>query len=147
VQLGDFGNPSFLGRRQQHMNASARTELRFDPQAGTEAGIAAFQGDEYFYTFGLTQERGRPVLKVSRRAGADDPAGGRTVSTTPVRLDGGAPLRLRIDVRAGRADFYYATAGDWTLALSDADASILSTKTAGGFVGTTFGPYAVQRGR
>ena len=43
----------------------------------------------------------------------------------------------------GRYDFFYATAvGEWTPLLEDADSAILSTKVAGGFVGTIFGMYA-----
>jgi alpha-N-arabinofuranosidase len=44
--LGDFARPSYIGRRQQHQNASASTVMRFAPAPGQEAGLVAFQNDE-----------------------------------------------------------------------------------------------------
>ncbi len=146
ASLGGYGNPSYLGRRQQHLNASASTAMRFAPQIGDEAGIAAFQGDDHFYTFGLSRQGQDVVLNVSRRAGAQDPANGRLVASTPVVMAQRSPIQLRMDVRGGRIDFLYAISpGDWRTVLRDADATILSTRTAGGFVGTTFGPYALKK--
>ena len=63
--------------------------------------------------------------------------------TTERRLPADAPLDLKIDARGGRYDFYYATRpNEWTPLMRDADGTILSTKKAGGFVGTFFGMYA-----
>jgi alpha-N-arabinofuranosidase len=50
---------------------------------------------------------------------------------------------LRIDARGGRYDFRYAVReGEWMPLQLDADGTILSTKVAGGFVGSLFGLYA-----
>jgi len=55
---------------------------------------------------------------------------------------------LRIDARDGRYDFSYATReNDWQVLLKDADGTILSTKVAGGFVGTMLGMYAQSSAR
>ncbi len=43
--------------------------------------------------------------------------------------------------------FYYKTSdkGEWNLLIKDVDGSILSTKEAGGFVGTYLGMYASKK--
>ncbi len=145
VGLGDFGNPSFIGRRQQHMNASASTVVRFAPDGdGDEAGLAAIQNDEYFYFLGLGLEKGRPIVKLDRRAGGPE----TRLASAPLDLRPGAPLYLRIDARGGAYDFYYATRpGAWVPLSRGEDGKILSTRTAGGFVGALFGLHAYSATR
>ncbi|HEY0044146.1 MAG TPA: glycoside hydrolase family 43 protein [Allosphingosinicella sp.] len=147
VGIGDFGNPSFVGRRQQHMNASASTVVRFAPAGeGDEAGLVAIQNDEFWFFLGLGMENGRRAVVLKRRAGAGDPAGGVLVASTPFEGPAGAPLFLKIDARGGAYDFSYAVRpGAWRVLRSGEDGKILSTKAAGGFVGTVFGPYAVTK--
>src|SRR6185295_19104236 len=49
-KLGERGQPSFLGRRQQHITASASTAMRYTPaNDGDKAGIVALQNDDHFY--------------------------------------------------------------------------------------------------
>jgi len=140
--LGARLNPSYLGRRQQNIDATATTRVQFTPAAdGDRAGIAALQSDEYFYFLGVAREAGRTVVKVERRAGAGDPVHGVVLASAPVGA--GRPIELRIEARGGRYDFAYAEApGRWVTLLRDADGEMLSTKVAGGFVGVTIGMYA-----
>jgi alpha-N-arabinofuranosidase len=144
VGLGDNGNPSFLVRRQQHLNASAAADMRFAPRRdGEEAGLAAFQNDDYWYFLALGRENGRDVLKVERRAGPSDPAGGVTIASIPSPVRSGAPLRLRIEADGDEYHFSWARpGGEWQPLLRGADGTILSTRTAGGFVGAVFGLHA-----
>ena len=84
-------------------------------------------------------------MSLRKRAGAADPENGNIAASAPVELVPGAPLYIKIDARGGLYDFYYGTkAGEWTPLSRDADGTILSTKTAGGFVGTMFGMYAYK---
>ncbi len=56
-------------------------------------------------------------------------------------------LYLKIEARGRAYDFYYGTRPDeWMPLLRNADGTILSTKTAGGFVGTVIGMYAYAAG-
>lgn len=141
VGLGDFGNPSFVARRQQHRDASASTLVRFSPGAeGEEAGLAALQNDEYWFSIAVSRRAGHLVVEVRRRAGSTDPAGGVVLASAPGE---GGPLRLRIDAGDGRYSFAYAgPKGAWHTLRAGEDGRILSTKTAGGFVGAVFGLYA-----
>ncbi|HEY0412850.1 MAG TPA: glycoside hydrolase family 43 protein [Allosphingosinicella sp.] len=145
VGLGDFGNPSFLARRQQHMNAAASTLVRFRPMRdGDEAGLAALQNDEYWFLIALASRAGHPVVELKRRAGPNDPADGVVIASAPVPV---GPMRLRIQAEGGRYSFSYAgPSGLWRTLRRGEDGTILSTKTAGGFVGAVFGLYAHEGG-
>jgi alpha-N-arabinofuranosidase len=144
VKLGEKANPSFLGRRQQHMNASASTVVRFRPEGdASEAGLAAMQSEDYWYLVALGSEGGRPVVRLKRRAGPNEDSGGVILTSAPLGIEPGKPVFLRIDARGGRYDFRYAVReGEWKPLQLDADGTILSTKVAGGFVGSLFGLYA-----
>jgi alpha-N-arabinofuranosidase len=145
VQLGAMGNPSFLARRQQHMNVEASTLLRFRPaHDGDEAGIAAFQNDEHFFSLSVGREGSRSVVRLRRRAGPGDPAAGVVIATTPLPGANGDPVRLRISGDSRTYSFSYAgPRGPWRTLGPPQDGTILSTRTAGGFVGAVFGPFAV----
>ena len=139
--LGGLGQPSFIGRRQQHTNASASTMMRFAPSdEGDRAGLTAFHNETHYYLLALAKRGGRTVIELERRAGAGDST---IVASVPVTLAADAPVYFRIDARGGLYDFYYALRpNEWIAIQRDADGTILSTKKAGGFVGTLFGLYA-----
>ncbi len=81
------------------------------------------------------------MVKLERRAGKGDPVHGVVLASAPVPR--GQPVELKITARQGLYDFAYALKpGRWTTLVRDADGTILSTKTAGGFVGATLGLYA-----
>lgn len=144
--LGGKGQPSYLGRRQQHMDAEAQTRVRFAPAAeGDRAGLVALQSPDFFYALTVQRRDGRTVVALERRAGPGDPVHGVLVAAAPA--PDGQPLDLRITARGGRYDFAYATApGQWRTLAADQDGAILSTKVAGGFVGATLGLYAFSPG-
>ena len=75
-------------------------------------------------------------------------AGDSVVASAPVAVSPKAPLYLQIRAREGRYDFLYATTPNaWQTLVADADGTMLSTKVAGGFVGTMFGVYAYSASR
>lgn len=138
--LGDFGQPSFLGRRQQHAYATAETDVDFTPvRPGDTAGLVAFQNDDYWWLVAVGLQDGGRVVQLRRRAGPEDPAEGVLVASEPAPP---GPVRLRIEAKGARYDFSYADVSGWRPLARDADGTILSTRTAGGFVGALFGLYA-----
>ena len=139
VGFDPAGQPSFVGRRQQNLAASATTSMTWSPpHDGDEAGLIAFQNERFYYYLALTRAGGETRVIVERRAGG--PA--VVVASAPVRSASGAPLFLRITARGSQYDFAYATEpGQWQALLTGADGSILSTRVAGGFVGTMLGLY------
>lgn len=152
--LGDNGNPSFLARRQQHTSASAETVVRFTPRAeGDRAGIAVLQNDDYWYSLGVERHQGKTVLAIRARTGPDSPKEGvlQVIETPDAQaIKPGEPLGLRIEVAGATVRFAFHMdrpdgLGAW-LPVTVLDARPLSTRTAGGFVGAVFGPFA-QSGR
>lgn len=144
VALGDNGNPSLLARRQQHINATATTAVRFTPSSDrAEAGLVALQSDDFWYFLAIGQEAGRPVIRLRRRAGDGEPRTGILVRQAPLPLRSGAPMHLRIEARGASYDFSWSMDGRrWTTLVKGADGTMLSTKRAGGFVGAVFGMHA-----
>ena len=145
--IGGMTQPSFWGRRQQHLNATASTEMRFRPtKVGDKAGMVAVQNDDHFFFLGLERNaQGQDEIVLERRAGPRDPEDGVKVASAPVTLKADAPVWLKVTARGGAYDFSYAlTAGQWKSLKANEDGSILSTKKAGGFVGALLGVYAHQ---
>lgn len=144
VGLGDFDNPSFLARRQQHIYATASTAVRYQPEeVGDKAGIVALQNDEFWYLLSLTRGPHGLEVQLERRAGAQEPTRGVKLASVPLQTGHSGAVELRIRARGGLYDFHYATRpGRWRPLRIGEDGKILSTKTAGGFVGTVFGVHA-----
>jgi alpha-N-arabinofuranosidase len=145
VPLGGMGNPAFVVRRQQHMVAEASTMLRFRATGNRdEAGLAAFQSDDFFYALSVGREGPRVTLRLRRRAGPNDPAWGAVIASAPLPGLAGEPVRLRIATDSRTYSFFYAgPRGPWRQLGTAQDGTILSTRTAGGFVGAVFGLFAV----
>ncbi len=134
--------PSFVGRRQQHLAFTASTSMAYAPaKNGDKAGIVAFQNDEYYYFLSVGRVNGSTVVQLEQRAGAATGAVGTVIASMPVST--AAPIQLKIQGRSDRYDFSFGTRpGEWTLLHGNADGKMLSTKVAGGFVGTMLGLYA-----
>ncbi|WP_448657535.1 glycoside hydrolase family 43 protein [Sphingomonas sp. CJ99] len=145
VSLGENGNPSYIARRQQHLKATVETQMLYEPlKDGDRAGLIAMQSDEAWMGVQVVRKGRERVIRVAARANAGEAQDGRVLVERP--LDAG-PVRLRVSIDGGKASFAYApSGGDWRPLLEGADATILSTRKAGGFVGTTIGPFA-QSGR
>jgi alpha-N-arabinofuranosidase len=142
VDLGSRGQPSFVARRQQHARATASAALRYRPaREGDRAGLAAFHNETHHYLLTVTRAGNRPVVQLQRRSGDGNAV---VIAEAPAEpAADGDRVDLRIDARDGRYAFSYALRpGDWRLLKGDLDGTILSTKVAGGFVGTMFGMYA-----
>jgi xylan 1,4-beta-xylosidase len=137
MPLDGKGNPSFLARRQQHLAFDASTELEVPADSGVAAGLVAFQSEDYWYFFGVRRKDDRLQLFLEKK-------GGRDVATVAhATLARTALLRLKISGDRGRYSFSYAENGSrWQMLEEDADATLLSTEVAGGFVGAVIGPHA-----
>jgi alpha-N-arabinofuranosidase len=144
VALSSSGQPAYVGRRQQHQHASASTAMRYAPaRPGDKAGLAAFQRENFHYLLAVALADGKPVVRLEKHAGPNSGPDGQLVAEAPLTGAPGAPVYLKIDARGATYDFSYATRpGQWISLAKDADGTILSTKTAGGFVGVTFGLFA-----
>lgn len=135
--LDTLRNPSFLARRQQHLRFDASLALEL-PEAGTAAGLAAFQGERYWYFLGVRRTGAGAEVFLEKRAGEAPP-----VVVASGAIEAAQLLKLKIDGDEGAYSFAYdAGGGGWQPLLEGDDGSILSTDVAGGFVGATLGPFA-----
>lgn len=144
-------NPSFIARRQQHIYGSASTEMTFVPGAAAEfAGLVVFQNEEHYYALGKTLKGRDQVVVQLLKAGPAENGSTEVIAEKELSSEEGQmPIRLKIEFKAGRYDFYYATGEDedWQLLQENVDGTYLSTRQAGGFVGVTLGMYATSQQR
>lgn len=139
-----YGQPSFIGRRQQHAFASASVKMNYLPgQSGDAAGLVAFQNDDFYYFLGVTKTEGNDIiLRLEKRAGARTAGKSQIVSEVPLSPDFSGEIYLKITAKGRYYDFHFGTEpGSWTPVALDEDGTILSTEVAGGFVGAFFGMY------
>lgn len=143
--MTDLVNPSFIGRRQQHIRFAARTLLEFYPQSASEtAGLVLLQNDEFQYRveYSCHEQSGRVCL-VQRTDGVD-----RIMVEHAAPLAEGSKLYLKLEAIGQNFNFYYATqAEEWQVLLENVDGTILSVDVAGGFSGTYIGLFASSNGQ
>ncbi|GAB3094138.1 glycoside hydrolase family 43 protein [Lysobacter terrae] len=147
--LGDYasGQPAYVAHRLQHHKATidATVDGR-DLAVGEQTGLALFQNETHFYATMLARDAKDAAVVLYRRAGKADPAMGVPLARIALP-DTSHPLRLRFQLDGPRMQALYAAGDeDWQPLSTDLDASVLSTDTAGGFTGVTFGPYAYALG-
>jgi alpha-N-arabinofuranosidase len=144
-------NPSFLGFRQAHATGSASTALSFSPAAENEkAGLLIFQNERRFYWLCKSIKGSTPVLELF--AGSDSSNGydhmQLLASTELMNMQRGQPVYLKIEAHGNTYAFLYAMQpGQWNILQDNVDATSLSTKGAGGFVGCLYGLYASSLGK
>lgn len=138
VSLADKAQPAFLARRQQHLEFAASTRLELPRRAGISAGLAAFQSSDFHYFVGVRKDGAAHSVFV------EETRDGRTsvVASRSLAADAGG-IVLGLGQSGATLDFHYATdGGEPSWLLRGADATLLSTQVAGGFVGVTLGIHA-----
>jgi xylan 1,4-beta-xylosidase len=140
----EYGNPSFIGKRQQHLYCTAETALDFSAKAENEkAGLTIFQDESHFYFIGKSLDQGKPVIQLYK-SGMDKKSM-ELISQVPLPGEAG-PVKLRIVAEGRLYHFYFSTGTSWQLLKDKLDAKFLSTHDAGGFIGCLFGMYATSSG-
>jgi xylan 1,4-beta-xylosidase len=139
VSLDQLAQPAFLGRRQQHMTFSASTQMA-PPPTNTSGGIVALQNETAHYYFGVKNLNNQLSFFIEQANGAAPQV---IYHKTVERKILPKKLTLGMDGDAGKISFYYLDKKQHKHRLLDnADAKILSTEVAGGFVGTFIGLHA-----
>jgi xylan 1,4-beta-xylosidase len=140
-------NPSFVGRRQQHMSFAASTAMDFEPASPNEcAGLV------------LLRDTGHQIRLVVTAAGMPAGESGRKVARVIVRRGGTDEIIAEAALGAGRTYLAAEAAGqDYTLrctqdparwrTLATVDGRILSPVAMGDFTGAYLGMYASSNGR
>jgi alpha-N-arabinofuranosidase len=142
----ELKHPSFIGKRQQHLFCQTETDVTFSTTADNEkAGLIIFQDEKHFYYLCKSSVKGKPFVQLYK----SNPEADSMDLLTQVPLENGInSVKLRIDARGNFYDFYFsAKAQQWTLLKDNLDASFLSTRVAGGFIGCVFAMYATSSGK
>jgi xylan 1,4-beta-xylosidase len=139
----DTGNPSFIARRQQHMDFSAATTLAINPStASSEAGLAALQNDANYFFLGVRVTDGK-AKEVFLEQHSKRSQNAEVLATLPLS-NGAKNVELKMTGAGKDYAFYYRTKskGEWTPVKEKVDGALLSTNAGGGFVGTMIGMYS-----
>lgn len=140
-RLSEQVNPSFVGRRQQHIHFNAQTALEFTPQSENEcAGLVLVQNNDFHFCLVVTGET-EPVVRLIKRAqGVEE-----TLAEQPIAAK---RVYLKVEAHEQAYSFYIASEPDkWCPIAGEIDGRILSTPVAGGFVGTCIALYASSNGQ
>ena len=134
--LSGKSHPAFLARRVQHSDFAVTTVLSRVP-SGASAGLAAFQSEGYHIYWGARLTPSGWELFAERVVNSKVDIAARTVV-------GNVPaLGLRMGFKGGRAVFSYSPDTiHWVPVTDSIDASFLTTRVAGGFVGAVVGLHA-----
>jgi alpha-N-arabinofuranosidase len=143
-------NPSFIGRRQQHARGSASISMNFLPQSENEkAGLLAFQNEEHFYFLCKSLEGNEPVVQlfkscIETASDTIELLASQKISKEQSEKE----LYLKIEARGKTYAFFYSFKhAKWNLLKEGIDATWLSTRVAGGFVGSMYAMYATSSGK
>jgi alpha-N-arabinofuranosidase len=137
--LSGRANPSFLARRVQHARFTASTSVAAPVQPGVSAGLAVFQGEKHHYFLAVRREgEGEGVT-----AYLEQHNGGTPETIAQQTLGPVTAVQLRVVAADDTCAFAVAVEdGDWRTVVDAADAKLLTTGVAGGFVGATVGVHA-----
>ncbi|MBI5563339.1 MAG: glycoside hydrolase family 43 protein, partial [Chloroflexi bacterium] len=136
-----LSNPSFVGRRQQHIHFIAQTAMEFTPQAANEcAGLVLIQNNDFHFRFAVTRTDQAVIRLIKRAAGVEE-----ILAEQPFVA---GRCYLKVEAHEQAYNFYVADSIDrWQPVAKGVDGRILSTPVAGGFVGAVIALYASSNGQ
>ena len=134
-------SPTAIFYRQKNLTFSAETEVSFAPKNEHElAGLTIFQNEKNSFVIGKTMQDNKQVVTLTRTEAGQH----TTIATAPLYSD--SPIRLKVEGNGRYYSFSYAIGhGGWQRLAQGCDGINLSTKVAGGFVGTTIGLYITSK--
>jgi len=132
--LSGKGQPSFFGRRLQHARFETSAAVEVPSATGLSAGLVAFQSETHHYYFAI--RRSSEGLQIFlERLNAKQPE-----VVASAKLADAKQLKLRLVGEDKVLSFSYAADdGSWQTLVPDADATVITTQAAGGFVGALVG--------
>lgn len=144
-RLSEAANPSFVGRRQRHIDFAARARMDFTPSTTSEsAGLALLQNYEFQFRCVVTLDAaGSPVIRLEQRAHGSE----SLLAEQPLEGYQGT-LYFKVEAHGQAYHFDYAAEPEaWQPLAHDVDGRILSTPVADGFVGAYIGMLATSAGQ
>lgn len=139
----EMGNPSFIGKRQQHLYSTADVSMTFDATSENEkAGLVIFQDEKHFYYLCRSKVGTQHMIQLFK---STETSTMELLAQTPITAKS---VKLRIQSEGDKYSFHYSIKGNkFDVLKSDVEGKFLSTKTAGGFIGCIYGMYATSSGK
>lgn len=154
-QEGNMNSPSFIGRRQQHINFESSVKMEFKPQNENEvAGIALIQNDNHQFRLEYSIENGENVIRLIKCISKSN-VDFRTATfeyeniqeEVAKKVFASEIIYLKVTAKGQEYNFYYGSESDKMKSLVEkVDGRILSSDLAGGFIGTYIGLFASSNG-
>jgi xylan 1,4-beta-xylosidase len=141
-KMTELKNPSFIWRRQQHINFTASTVMEFQPGNEAEAaGIVLIQSNDFHFRFEYDLSDQQPIIHLIQCVKGVEVE----IAAHPFFAD---RIYLKVEVQSQDYRFYIgSTEASFEIVAEKVDGRILSTDLAGGFVGTYLGIFASSNGR
>lgn len=138
-EIGGEETPAFIGRRLQHLNFEATTNLDFNPEKENEqAGISLVNNGTHFDLIVKKSGENRIVY-------AEFHFGSITYKSKEFILKPGA-VELKISGKGPIFSFSYSQNEEF-VQIDNVDARFISTETVGWFTGVYVGLYATGKGK
>ena len=139
VVIADKENPALFAKRQPHIFGHVQTHIDFSPENESEqAGLVILQNESHHYFVNKKKDK-LQLLKKNDKNGYD------VLNEVDYKNKG---VHIKVESAGPVYHFYYSEDGDEFLTLAkDVDATYLSTKTAGGFIGVMYGLYGTSNGK
>ena len=142
--------PSFIGRRQQHINFNTIVKMEFNPLNEFEtAGLALIQNNNFQYRLEYSLLDSKKVIRLMKciskpSMNYTDNSKYDNIENQIIQKEFDSDiLYLKICALGQDYSFYYGDSLDnMQLLIENVDGRILSTDIAGGFVGTYIGMFA-----
>ncbi len=116
--------------------------MEFETKKSNEkAGLIAFQNESHFYFIAKSYEGNSPVVQLNKgfENGAELLASEKLSSSEKA-------VEFKVEFDKDTYRFYYKTGSEWKNLGGELDGKYLSTRVAGGFVGTNLGMYTTSQG-
>jgi len=139
-KITDQANPSYIGKRQEHINFSASVKMEFKPSLeNEEAGLVAELKKDSYLKCVMKNENGKNILSLSQKNGVESKD--TTIAKAIVNENN---LFLEISAKGHLYTFRYSYNGkDWTILKADVNGRLLGRDR---FTGTMIGMYASSNG-
>jgi alpha-N-arabinofuranosidase len=142
-ELTGPGSPSFVGVRQRHISFTAETAMEFEPSNEWElAGLAVQQNNRAYYALVCGRSGDKHVVRLMKKS-----ADGALEVRYEAAVSSG-PIHFKVAAKGRDYSFFYREQNEpWRCMANDENGRILSTRSAGGFVGAYIGLYATSSGQ
>ena len=141
VTMYENQSPAFIGRRQQHFNFRAATQMDFQPQQDNEeAGLVLRMNNNHHYFIGVSRQHNERLIFIRYVVG-------RIVSTPFKKIVADGPIKLVVSGTPAHYSFSYSVGGREPVTADSVETRYLTSEVAGGFTGVYIGMYATGNGK